>query len=66
PDHRVPLTNAAGQPVKKPKKPKIAASGRSTKGIPDNWVGFDAPGSGARRRTAKPAARKTSTKPRPR
>ncbi|MGC1518678.1 MAG: DEAD/DEAH box helicase, partial [Azonexus sp.] len=68
PDHRVPLTNAAGQPVNKPKKskqPKVA-NGRPAKGIPGNWVGFDAPGSGARRRTAKPAARKTSTKPRPR
>ncbi|MGB5206924.1 MAG: helicase-related protein, partial [Azonexus sp.] len=68
PDHRVPLTNAAGQPVNKPKKPKQpkVATGRPAKGIPGNWVGFDAPGSGARRRTAKPAARKTSTKPRPR
>jgi ATP-dependent RNA helicase RhlE len=68
PDHRVPLTNAAGQPVKKPKKPKPpkVAAGRTAKGIPDNWVGFDAPGAGARRRTAKPGARKTSAKPRPR
>jgi ATP-dependent RNA helicase RhlE len=56
PDHRVPLTNAAGQPVKKPKKPKA----------PKVWVGFDAPSAGARRRTAKPGARKTSAKPRPR
>jgi ATP-dependent RNA helicase RhlE len=68
PDHRVPLTNAAGQPVKKPKKPKPpkVAAGRTAKGIPDNWVGFDAPSAGARRRTAKPGARKTSAKPRPR
>jgi superfamily II DNA/RNA helicase len=65
PDHRVPLTNAAGQPVKKPKKPKIA-SGRSAKGIPANWVGFDAPGAGARRRPAKPGAGKTAAKLRPR
>mgnify|MGYP003525248407 CR=1 FL=1 len=66
PDHRVPLTNAAGQPVKKPKKPKPpkVAAGRTAKGIPDNWVGFDAPGAGARRRTANPGARKTSAKPR--
>ena len=66
PDHRVPLTNAAGQPVKKPKKPKApkVAAGRTAKGIPDNWVGFDAPGAGARRRTANPGARKTSAKPR--
>jgi len=68
PDHRVPLTNAAGQPVKKPKKPKPpkAAGGRAAKGIPDNWVGFAAPGPGTRRQTAKPGARKTSAKPRPR
>jgi len=68
PDHRVPLTNAAGQPLKKPKKtkpPKVAA-GRPAKGIPDNWVGFAAPGAGARRQKAKPGARKTSAKPRPR
>jgi ATP-dependent RNA helicase RhlE len=65
PDHRVPLTNTAGQPVKKPKKPKIA-SGRSTKGIPGNWVGFDAPGAGARRRPARSGSGKASAKPRPR
>ena len=65
PDHRVPLTNTAGQPVKKPKKPKIAASGRTTKGIPGNWVGFDAPGAGARRRPARPGSGKASAKPRP-
>jgi len=68
PDHRVPLTNAAGQPLKKPKKPKPpkVAAGRPAKGIPDNWVGFAAPGAGARRQKAKPGARKTSAKPRPR
>jgi len=68
PDHRVPLTNAAGQPLKKPKKPKPpkAAAGRAAKGIPDNWVGFAAPGAGARRQKAKRVARKTSAKPRPR
>ncbi|MGV0975829.1 MAG: DEAD/DEAH box helicase, partial [Azonexus sp.] len=68
PDHRVPLTNAAGQPVKKPKKPKQPklAAGRPAKGVPGNWVGFDAPGVGARPRTAKPGARKTPVKPRSR
>ena len=51
PDHRVPLTNAAGQPLKKPKKPKPpkVAAGRPAKGIPDNWVGFAAPGARADR-----------------
>ncbi len=68
PDHRVPLTNAAGQPLKKPKKPKPpkVAAGRPAKGIPDNWVGFAAPGADARRQKAKSGARKTSAKPRPR
>jgi len=68
PDHRVPLTNAAGQPLKKPKKPKPpkVAAGRTAKGIPDNWVGFAAPGADARRQKAKSGARKTSAKPRPR
>jgi ATP-dependent RNA helicase RhlE len=65
PDHRVPLTNAAGQSAKKPKKPKIA-SGRSAKGIPGNWVGFDAPGAPPRRRPAKPGVGKAAAKPRPR
>ena len=68
PDHRVPLTNAAGQPLKKPKKPKPpkVATGKPAKGIPDNWVGFAAPSAGARRRTARPGVRKAAAKPRPR
>lgn len=40
PEHRVPMTNGAGQLVKKPKKPKTPG-GRGSKGIPGNWVGFD-------------------------
>ena len=39
PDHRVPVTNGAGQVLKKPKKPK-KPKGRSK--TPENWVGFDA------------------------
>ena len=40
PEHRVPMTNAAGELVKKPKKPK---KGRGPGGkVPANWVGFDA------------------------
>ena len=68
PDHRVPVTNAAGQPVKKPKKPKPSkvATTRSARGVPGNWVGFDAPGAGARPRTAKPGARTAPHKPRSR
>jgi len=61
PDHRVPLTNAAGQPVKKPKKPKPpkATTGRPGKGIPNNWVGFDTP---IGRRPASNGARKVPPK----
>jgi ATP-dependent RNA helicase RhlE len=66
PDHRVPLTNAAGQLVKKPKKPKAPKAGRSNPGVPGNWVGFDAPASDTRRRTSAPAAKKAGAKPRPR
>jgi len=68
PDHRVPMTNAAGQLVKKPKKPKQPklAAGRPAKGVPGNWVGFDALGVGARPRTAKPGVRKAPAKPRSR
>ena len=40
PDHRVPLTNASGVVIKKPKKPKKTKD-RSSK-LPGNWVGFDA------------------------
>ncbi|MDP3440158.1 MAG: DEAD/DEAH box helicase [Azonexus sp.] len=49
PDHRVPMTDAAGQLVKKPKKPKVPG-GRSGKNLPSNWEGFDSP-------AAKPARR---------
>ncbi len=56
PDHRVPLTNGAGQLVKKPKKPKVPG-GRAGKGVPSNWVGFDdAPAKGGRRGGGRPAA----------
>ena len=73
PDHRVPMTNAAGQLVKKPKKPKVPG-GRSAKGVPGNWVGFDdAPAKSGRRgggrsapgKTAGPA-KKPAAKARPR
>ncbi|MGA9394056.1 MAG: DEAD/DEAH box helicase [Azonexus sp.] len=65
PDHRVPLTNAAGQPVKKPKKPKQpkTAAGRTGKAVPNNWVGFDSPPG---RRPAKNGVRKVPAKPRTR
>ena len=65
PEHRVPLTNSCGQPVKKPKKPKLpkTAAARGGKGVPGNWVGFDAP---TGRRPTKAAVRKAPAKPRPR
>jgi ATP-dependent RNA helicase RhlE len=57
PDHRVPMTNGAGQLVKKPKKPKVK-TGRGSKGVPSNWVGFDdAPAKSGGRR---PAGKATS------
>jgi ATP-dependent RNA helicase RhlE len=53
PDHRVPMTNGAGQLVKKPKKPKVPG-GRGAKNLPSNWEGFDgAPAKPARRSEAK-------------
>ena len=53
PDHRVPMTNGAGQLVKKPKKPKVPG-GRAAKNLPSNWEGFDgAPEKPARRSAAK-------------
>jgi len=53
PDHRVPMTNGAGQLVKKPKKPKVPG-GRAAKNLPSNWEGFDgAPAKPARRSAAK-------------
>ena len=66
PDHRVPLTGAGPAVPKKPKKPK--AGGRSTKGLPSNWVGFDdgsprPAGRGTGRSAAKSAA-KPAGKPR--
>jgi len=64
PDHRVPLTNGAGQLVKKPKKPKVPG-GRAGKGVPSNWVGFDdGPAKGGRRGSGRPAAggKKPATK----
>jgi len=65
PDHRVPMTNGAGQLVKKPKKPKVPG-GRAGKNVPGNWVGFDEPaltkgrrgaGRGAAGQSAKPPAK---------
>jgi hypothetical protein len=48
------MTNGAGQLVKKPKKPKVAG-GRSGKGVPGNWVGFDdVPAKATRRGAAGP------------
>ena len=65
PDHRVPLTNQLGQVVKKPKKPKKPKTAAVAKNVPGNWVGFDTPASGAKRRTktggtGKAPARKRS------
>jgi ATP-dependent RNA helicase RhlE len=61
PDHRVPMTNGAGQLVKKPKKPKVAG-GRAGKGVPGNWVGFDEPAlSKGRRSAGRPAGNKKPT-----
>ena len=54
PEHRVPMTNGAGQIIKKPKKPKVPKSSRGpSKGVPGNWVGFDAPAGKPRRAAAK-------------
>ncbi len=66
PDHRVPLSNAAGQLVKKPKKPKIKAGGSSAKPLPGNWVGFDTPGTSTGRRRTKAGGAKSAGKPRQR
>ncbi|UCV12888.1 DEAD/DEAH box helicase [Dechloromonas denitrificans] len=67
PDHRVPMTNGAGQVLKKPKKPKVPKA--SGKGVPSNWVGFDDQPAGRGRRgqarnAAAPAGRKPAAKPR--
>ena len=69
PEHRVPMTNGAGQVLKKPKKPKVPKSSRGpTKGVPGNWVGFDAPIAKPRKstggRSGAVVARKASTKAR--
>ena len=56
PDHRVPMTNGAGQLVKKPKKPKVPG-GRGAKNVPSNWEGFDAP---AAKKPARPSAVKAT------
>ncbi|MBT9521329.1 MAG: ATP-dependent helicase, partial [Dechloromonas sp.] len=53
PDHRIPLTGAAAIAAKKIKKPKMPG-GRSGKGTPSNWVGFD---DAPKRPGARPAAR---------
>jgi len=58
PDHRVPMTNGAGQLVKKPKKPKVPG-GRASKSVPGNWVGFDEPALNKGRRSgSRPAGNK--------
>ena len=63
PDHRVPMTNSAGQLVKKPKKPKVPG-GRASKNIPSNWEGFDSPAAKpARRGPAKPSGQATGKAP---
>ena len=63
PDHRVPMTNGAGQLVKKPKKPKIPG-GRAGKNVPSNWEGFASPaGKPARRGPAKPVSHTTGKAP---
>ena len=50
PDHRVPLTNAAGQVVVKSKKPKKPKPAGGAAGKADNWVDYAAPKPAARRR----------------
>ncbi|HJW23563.1 MAG TPA: DEAD/DEAH box helicase [Rhodocyclaceae bacterium] len=72
PDHRVPMTNAAGQLVKKPKKPKKPKpiAGVAPKSAPGSRGTPAAPkaGAGRRGRTApgKTRAGKPAAKPRPR
>lgn len=66
-EHRVPMTNGAGQVIKKPKKPKVPKASRaSSKNVPGNWVGFDAPAAPSRprpiKKTATDAGRKPSAK----
>ncbi|MCK7491670.1 MAG: DEAD/DEAH box helicase [Comamonadaceae bacterium] len=64
PTHRVPATGPAAA-APKPKKPKVAG-GRSGKGAPGNWAGFDDfPDKPARRPGPRPAGspRKGAAKP---
>jgi superfamily II DNA/RNA helicase len=56
PEHRVPMTNSAGELVKKPKKPKVPG-GRRGKPAPSNWEGFDTPIPKKPRPAAKPRGR---------
>ena len=60
PTHRVPLTNASGQIIKKPKSTgSKAGSGNSKQGILNNWVDYDSPAGGSksgRRRKSKAGA----------
>ncbi|HEY3433382.1 MAG TPA: DEAD/DEAH box helicase [Rhodocyclaceae bacterium] len=60
PTHRVPLTNASGQIIKKPKSTGSKAdSGNSKQGILNNWVDYDSPAGGSksgRRRKSKAGA----------
>jgi superfamily II DNA/RNA helicase len=56
PEHRVPMTNSAGELVKKPKKPKVPG-GRRGKPAPSNWEGFDTPIAKKPRPAAKPRGR---------
>lgn len=39
--HRVPITEAGGLVVKKPKKPKKPKVGRGGRALPKNWIGYD-------------------------
>ncbi len=64
PEHRVPMTNGAGQIIKKPKKPKVPKSMRGpSKGVPSNWEGFDTPASKPRRPPVKKAGAGVGRKP---
>ncbi|MGE5471699.1 MAG: DEAD/DEAH box helicase [Bacteroidota bacterium] len=64
PDHRVPMTNGAGQLIKKPKKPKVGG-GRSARNVPVNWVGFDdIPAAPGRRGAGRSAPQRPASGPR--
>jgi superfamily II DNA/RNA helicase len=62
PEHRVPMTNSAGELVKKPKKPKVPG-GRRGKAAPSNWEGFDTPIAKKTRPSAKKPVAGGSPKP---